>query len=315
MTRKTLHNVEFCHLWIRHVVILLEVFVMITLPTHAEKQTPIQIWNGTNVSASSVTLEAFLSPYGNKSPAVIVCPGGSFCWLDYDNEGVNVAKWLQQNGISAFVLRYRTAGVFAYITHYRILCRGNQYPDMLEDIQRAIQLLRENATKLSIDPNKIGVMGFSAGGYLAMASGIYFDTDYLKPVGITTRVSLRPDFVAAIYPVVSMSDACTHKRSRRGLMGDRKKRNKEMRDSLSLERHVKKDTPPSFVVNCVDDPTVKYHNSELLDSSLTAKGVCHRYIQYSTGGHGFGVAPERTSEEAIRWKEEFLIWIKEIFRY
>ena len=91
-----------------------------------------------------------------------------------------------------------------------------------------------------------------------------------------------PDFVAAIYPVVSMSHPCTHKRSRRALLGEYRKYNKSMRDSLSLEKHVTKGCPPVFLVNCKDDPVVKYHNSELLDSALTVQGVEHRYIQYQT---------------------------------
>lgn len=271
-----------------------------------------RIWEETSVHANNVTIEPFLAIGDSVSPAVIVCPGGSFCWLDYQNEGVNVATWLQQNGISAFVLRYRTTGVFAYVTHCRIIWRGHQYPDEMEDVQRAIQIIRENAGDMNIDPDKIGVMGFSAGGYLAMASGIYYNTDYLDPLGITSKVSLRPDFVAAIYPVVSMSEDCTHKRSRRGLMGETMKWNKQMRDSLSLEKHVRPDTPPTFVVNCTDDPTVNYHNSELLDSALTAAGVRHKYIQYNSGGHGFGVSPDKTSKEAIHWKDEFLRWLDEI---
>lgn len=87
-----------------------------------------------------------------------------------------------------------------------------------------------------------------------------------------------------------------------------------MKDSLSLERHVRSDMPPTFLMNCVDDPIVKYHNSELLDSAMTAKDVNHRYIQYKTGGHGFGATPEKTSEEAIGWREEFLNWVKFIFK-
>lgn len=185
---------------------------------------------------------------------------------------------------------------------------------MLQDVQRSIQLVRENASEYDIDPNKVGVMGFSAGGHLTAMSGEFFDTDVLSLVGIKPTVSLRPNFIAPIYPVVSFTDPSVHKRSRRGALGEGKSINTAMKDSLSLEKHVRVDMPPTFLMNCMDDPIVKYHNSELLDSAMTAKGVHHKYIQYKTGGHGFGATPEKTTSEAIQWREEFLEWIKTLFK-
>ena len=111
-----------------------------------------------------------------------------------------------------------------------------------------------------------------------------------------------------------MVDKSTHKRSRRGLLGEGKSISQEMKDSLSLEKQVRPDMPPTFLMNCVDDPIVKYRNSELLDSAMTAQGVKHIYIQYNTGGHGFGANPKKTTAEAIAWREEFLNWLKEIFQ-
>ena len=102
------------------------------------------------------------------------------------------------------------------------------------------------------------------------------------------REDEMPQFIACIYPVVTMSGEYCHKRSRRALLGDNKKGSRKMQDSLSVEKHIPKGCPPVFLVNCVDDPIVDYHNSVLLDSALTAEGVPHRYIQYKTGGHGFG---------------------------
>lgn len=141
-------------------------------------------------------------------------------------------------------------------------------------------------------------MGFSAGGHLAMSS-----------IELLPR-SEWPAFVAPIYPVVSFVDPCVHKRSRRGLLGDSREHNKRLCDSLSLERHVPKNCPPVFLANCKDDPIVKYHNSELLDSALTANQVPHRYIQYKTGGHGFGASEEKGSAECRQWKSEFIKWFK-----
>lgn len=257
-----------------------------------------------------------MTPYlaeGTNGIACIVCPGGSYFWLDKATEGDGVAKWLQSNGISAFVLEYRVGGIPAFVTHYRLIARGNRFPDQLQDVQRAIMLVREKADEYHIDPNKLGVMGFSAGGHLSGMSGVFFDTDVLSTLGITPKVSLKPDFIALIYPVVSFVDKCTHKRSRRGILGEGHSISREMKDSLSLERHVRHDMPPVFLMNCIDDPIVKYRNSELIDSAMTAIGAPHKYIQYKNGGHGFGATSSKTTSEAIAWREEFLTWLKSLF--
>lgn len=280
--------------------------------TIAIAETSINIWKDT-ACRDNVKLTPFLAD-GNGNIACIVCPGGSYFWLDRETEGYGVARWLQANGISAFVLEYRVGGIPAFITHYRLIARGNRYPDMLQDVQRSIQLLRENAASLGIDSTKIGVMGFSAGGHLTGMAGMFFDNNALNQLGIYPQVSLRPDFIAPIYPVVSFVDDCTHKRSRRGILGEWKSISNQMKDSLSLERHVRPDMPPTYLMNCIDDPIVKCHNSELLDSALTASGVPHRYVKFKTGGHGFGANPHKTSSEAITWKEDFLSWLKKLFK-
>jgi acetyl esterase/lipase len=120
----------------------------------------------------------------------------------------------------------------------------------------------------------------------------------------------RPSFVAAVYPVVTMTDVCLQKRSRRGLLGEKKKNSKTLRQLLSLEQNVPSDCPPVFLVNCIDDPIVDFHNSELLDAALTRRNVQHIYIQYKTGGHGFGASESKGTEECRRWKNEFVKWIK-----
>lgn len=278
-------------------------------------QEIIHIWDGTDVGSSRVTLQSFL-PQTNQYAglAVIVCPGGSYCWHDYEVEGTDVARWLQKEGIAAFVLKYRVQGIFPYIFHSRAIFGGHKHPDMIEDLQRTIQLLREQADRYDIDPSRIGAMGFSAGGHLVMSAACFHATDFLASQGISHAESLRPDFVAPIYPVVSMSHPVTHKRSRRALLGEWGKFSRRMRDSLSVERHIPGDCPPVFLVNCKDDPVVKYHNSELLDSALTSKGIPHRYIQYQTGGHGFGASNIRGTAECRQWRSEFMKWIKELYK-
>lgn len=272
-------------------------------------QEPISLWEDYDVShGKQVTLTPFLAENNANGISVIVCPGGSYYWLDEENEGDDVARWLQSNGISAFVLRYRAAGIGAFIWHHRLLFRGKQYPDMLTDAQRALQWVRQHAKEYKIDPDKVGMMGFSAGGHLVMSAACFNQTDFLED----NHVNLRPAFVAPIYPVVTMRESCVHQRSRRALLSERHQNDPIMRDSLSLERHIPANCPPVFLVNCIDDPVVDYHNSILLDSALTANKVNHRYIQYKTGGHGFGASEEKGTEECRQWKQEFLKWINEI---
>ena len=196
-----------------------------------------KVWEGTPVRAASVTLTEYL-PEGEPLAAVVVCPGGSYFWLDKEGEGSLVA-----------------------------------------------------------------------GGHLVMSAGEFFGTDF---TGLGLETSLRPDFVAPIYPVVSMREPCTHARSRRGLLGDGRTGQQALRDSLSLECHVRPDTPPVFLLCCDDDPVVDPRNSDLLDAALTEKGVPHRYVRYHAGGHGFGADREKFTEETARWQAAFLDWLKEI---
>lgn len=255
------------------------------------------------VAVGGASASQRITPYladsaSNTGIAIVVCPGGSYSWLDMETEGTGVAKWLQANGINAFVLRYRVASVAAYITGFRVLGIGHKYPDMLQDVEDALQYVYEHAQEAGIDTSRIGVMGFSAGGHLTMMSYILNRTHY------------KPKFLCPVYPVVSMSDRrYTHNRSRRGALGVWRQWNRQMQDSLSIERHIPQDCPPVFLVNCKDDPVVRYQNSELLDSALTANHIQHTYIQYATGGHGFGASEQKGTAESRQWKKEFLSWI------
>ena len=265
----------------------------------------VKIWEGTACKANSVTLTEYL-PQGEPRAAVVVCPGGSYHWLDVDAEGTKVGQWLAGEGIAAYVLQYRVAGKFEFAAKYRTFVRGHRYPDMIEDLQRAIQLVRERY----IGP--VGAMGFSAGGHLVMLSAEFYGTNFLARYGIEPEVSLRPDFVAPIYPAVTQNAPLVHKRSRLGLLGEWTVLKQEMRDSLSLEKHVKADTPPVFLLSCRDDKVVDYRNSVLLDSALTASGVPHLYTQYATGGHGFGADTAKQNEETSQWQAAFIEWLKAV---
>ncbi len=252
--------------------------------------------------AGSMRLYAYpADSAANTGMAVIVCPGGSYCWHDMEYEGRQVAQWLNRNGINAFVLKYRVASISAYCLGYRVIGLGNKYPNMLIDVEDALRYVYQHADSLRIDTARIGVMGFSAGGHLCMMSATHNRTQY------------KPAFVCPVYPVVTMTDnRYVHHRSRRGALGVWRHLNQSMRDSLSLEKHISPACPPVFLVNCVDDPVVKYRNSELLDSALNANHVPHRYIQYKTGGHGFGASDTKGTEECRQWKNEFIQWISNL---
>lgn len=278
----------------RRSLIVLISLIVFTLNTFSQ----VNIWEGT-----SNRHHVKLTPYpaaGSAGIAIIVCPGGSYFWHDTNTEGHDVGRWLQQNGISAFVLNYRTASVPAFATHYRLIFRGNRYPDPQDDLRQAVRYLKQHANDYGIDTTKIGAMGFSAGGHLVMSAAELFEKKD------------RPAFVAPIYPVVTMTESCVHKRSRRGLLGDSRTRNKALKDLLSLERHVPADCPPVFLVNCKDDPVVDYHNAILLDSALTARQIPHKYMLYETGGHGFGASDTKGTAECRQWRAQFLEWLKKV---
>ncbi len=280
--------------------VLIGTLMLLTLAAAAQEK----IWSGTRCKSRQVTLKEFL-PEGEPRAAIIVCPGGSYHWLDNDTEGTMVAQWLASEGYAAYVLRYRTAGKVEFIAKYRSVLRGHRHPDMICDLQRAIQLIRERYN------GPVGLIGFSAGGHLVMTAAEFYQTNFLARYEIEPKVSLRPDFVAPIYPVVTLSDdRYVHKRSRLGLLGEQRVRKQSLRDSLSLEKHVHQGVPPVFVLNCVDDNVVEYHNSVLLDSALTAAHVPHHYVQYEYGGHGFGANPEKMKEGTTDgWQAAFMEWL------
>ena len=278
------------------------ILVCLLIVSHAVSATNSDADRLVLKGAGSMRLYAYpADSAANTGMAVIVCPGGSYCWHDMEYEGRQVAQWLNRNGINAFVLKYRVASISAYCLGYRVIGLGNKYPNMLIDVEDALRYVYQHADSLRIDTARIGVMGFSAGGHLCMMSATHNRTQY------------KPAFVCPVYPVVTMTDnRYVHHRSRRGALGVWRHLNQSMRDSLSLEKHISTACPPVFLVNCIDDPVVKYRNSELLDSALNANHVPHRYIQYTTGGHGFGASDTKGTEECRQWKNEFLQWISNL---
>lgn len=253
-----------------------------------------------SANAHKLKLTAFLPKSNPTGTAVIICPGGSYFWLDTELEGEKVALWLNANGIAAFVLEYAHAGWAAFAYHIR--GGGRSFPSGFNDLCEALKQLRDSAEQYGIRADRIGCIGFSAGGHLVMHAA--------------EQLAGSPDemaFAALCYPVVSMTNPCTHRRSRRGLLGEFPK--KVLKDSLSLEKHVPRACPPVFLMNCEDDPVVNPHNSILLDSALTAHNIPHQYEHYKTGGHGYGASASHTTAEAITWKDHFLAWLSDILNW
>ncbi len=248
----------------------------------AAQDASIYLWRnvkGMEKQPSVMFMHKAASDAPHTRSAVIVCPGGSYHHLGLKSEGTTTATWFAANGVTAFVLKYRTAESLYH------------YPAMLQDIQRAIQLVRENAEYWDIDPAKVGVIGFSAGGHLVTMAGEFWQThDELAKLGIQTNVSLRPDFVIPVYPVVSMQDDIAHRWSRNSLLGHGKKNQSQTRkDEFSMELNVPSDMPPTYVVVCDDDPVVIPENSLCLYEALQAAGIPSKLARYPWGGHGFGM--------------------------
>lgn len=283
----------------------------VSIPSDVRK-SKIALWDSKSKGRGKVSFTSYIPADKKSDAAVIICPGGSYFWLDNRNEGEIMALELAANGITAFVLKYRVAGKFNFITDIRVLYDGNRFPRMLEDLQQAIIHVRSNAEYYNINPGKIGAMGFSAGGHLVMLSA----EAGMLPEGIEGYShpgdKAMPDFVVPVYPVVTMSDEeIVHKRSRRALLGMHRS-NADLRDRLSLEKNVPEGCCPVFLVNCSDDPIVDYRNSVELDKALTRSGISHRYIQYPVGGHGFGAQPIAGPDSTYSWTGEFYRWLSDL---
>lgn len=230
--------------------------------------------NGMYNRVTQPTLEIYLPEEEKAScAAVIICPGGGYSVIVYQGEGINTAKEFAKNGVAAFVLKYR-------LPHDSTMLNKTIGP--LQDVQQAIKLVRENASKWRIDSNKVGVMGFSAGGHLAATGATQFSTPYIENSNAT---NLRPDFQILVYPVISMQDSLTHKDSRKNLLGSQP--SKETIDLFSNELHVTKNTPPAYLTHSADDVTVDVDNSIAYFEKLRHQKVDVEMHIYPRGGHGF----------------------------
>lgn len=275
-------------------------FCLLLVLAVSAQPKPVKLWKDVPGMKSQPT-KLYIYPAdksNNTGMAVIIFPGGSYSHtMGIATEGFGVAEWLNKQGINAFVVKYRTGN------------RGYHHPAMIEDAQYAIHYVRQHAKEYGIDPDKVGAMGFSAGGHLVTMTGAFSKDNYLSKLGINDQTSLKPDFVVPVYPVVSMKDGVAHKRSRKNLLT--KHYTPEQQTKFSMELSIPPDMPPVFLVTAKDDPVVKYENSVRLDRSLSKARIPHKFILYDTGGHGYGM-DEKLAPEAGKWKYEFITWLKEI---
>lgn len=224
--------------------------------------------------------------------AVVVCPGGGYGHLAIGHEGHDVAEWLNNLGVAAFVLKYR-------IAPYR-------HPAPLGDAQRAVRLVRARAGQWRVDPRRVGIMGFSAGGHLASTAATHFDAGNADSADPVERESCRPDFAILCYPVISLISDFTHKGSLRNLLGDAP--DPDLLNNLSNQTQVTGQTPPTFLFHTGADTGVPVEHSLAFYAALRTAGVPAELHVYQEGRHGVGLA----SDDPVlsTWPARLADWLK-----
>ena len=223
--------------------------------------------------------------------AMVICPGGGYGGRVVEGEGHGIARWLNAHGIAGVVLEYR-------------LPAGNYHRPLL-DVQRAIRVVRSHAAEWKLDPRRIGIVGFSAGGHLASTAGTHFDGGNEKSADPIERLSCRPDFMVLVYPVITMGEK-THGGSRRNLRGP--SRSAELMDLFSNEKQVTDKTPPAFLTHARTDAVVPVAHSQMFYEALKAKGVPAELQEFPKGNHGFS---GYKGAEWDAWQKRSLEWLGE----
>jgi acetyl esterase/lipase len=240
---------------------------------------------------SEARITVFKPAKGNGT-AIVICPGGGYGVLVAGPEGRGIAAWLNRHGITGVVLEYR-------------LPAGRPHVPLLE-AQRAIRMVRANAKRWEVDPAKVGIMGFSAGGHLASTAGTHFDDGDPKADDPIERNSCRPDFLVLVYPVVTMGEK-THQGSRNNLLG--KSPDAKLVEFFSNERQVTAKTPPAFLAHAKDDRVVVPDNSKAFHEALQTQKVKSKYLELPSGGHGLNGYKGAMWDA---WQEQSLAWLAEM---
>lgn len=267
---------------------------------------PIRLWEGAAPGALGQadhdipTITPYL-PAADKSSgtSIVVCPGGGYGHLA-GHEGEGYAKWLADNGVAAFVLKYRLGS------------KGYRHPVMLGDVSRAIRLVRARAAEWKLDPQRIGVMGSSAGGHLASTAVTHFDAGKADAADAVERQSSRPDFGILCYAVISMEDGVTHGGSKANLLG--KDPDPKLVELLSNEKQVTKNTPPCFVWSTQEDKAVPVTNSLRFVAALQQNGIAYDFHVFQKGPHGIGLSEGKNGAAAgdiHPWGKDLLFWMRQ----
>lgn len=254
----------------------------------------VSLWNGgAPVGAGRVEkADAFITvhrPARSNGAAVVICPGGGYGGLVTGPEGHGIAAWLNRHDITGVVLEYR-------------LPAGRSQVPLL-DAQRALRTVRSRATQWDLDPGRIGIMGFSAGGHLASTAGTHFDDGNPQAGEPIERASCRPDFMILVYPVVTMGDK-THPGTRSNLLG--KNPSPQLVELFSNEKQVTARTPPTFLAHALDDKPVPPENSRALYEALQAHKIPSQYLELPSGGHGLNGYKGPMWDA---WQEQSLAWL------
>src|SRR5262249_13269511 len=257
----------------------------------------LKLWNGKaplgdgkfEERDAQITVHKAQRPNGT---AIVICPGGGYGGLVTGAEGHGIAAWLSRHGVTGVVLEYR-------------LPKGHPYVPLL-DAQRALRTVRANAKAWGIDPEKVGIMGFSAGGHLASTAGTHFDDGDPKAADPVERNGCRPDFMILVYPVITMGEKA-HGGSRNNLLG--KDPEAKLVDLFSNEKQVTAKTPPAFLAHAKDDKVVVPENSQAFYDALRMQKVKARYLELSSGGHGLNGYKGPMWDA---WQEQSLAWLAEL---
>jgi acetyl esterase/lipase len=240
------------------------------------------------------TLAPYVVPEGRATgTAVIVCPGGGYQHLSMDKEGEQPARWFNSIGVTAFVLKYRLGPKY-------------HHPNELMDAQHAIRTVRARAAEFGVRPDRIGIMGFSAGGHLAATAGTHFDDGNASATDPIERVSSRPDFLVLCYPVMTFTEPHVHHGSLHALLGENP--DPKLVTELSNELQVTAKTPPAFLFHTTEDRTVPVENSVMFYLALRKAGVPAEMHIYERGPHGVGLAP--TDEALSSWPARLADWMR-----
>ncbi len=267
-----------------------------------QKSDEREVWDSTDIIRVRLVQEPNITVFlpAKKSAtgqAVIICPGGGYHILAYDWEGFDFAKWLNSKGIAAIVLKYRLPGSKSNIVGYK---------SPLLDAQRAVRLTRYHAKTWNVDPAKIGIMGFSAGGHLASTAGTHFDAGNQAATDKVDQLSSRPDFMVLVYPVITFTQPFMHEGSKKALLGENP--DQALVNNFSNELQVTANTPPTFLIHAADDKAVPVENSLAFFNALRKNNVVSEMHIYPQGGHGFGLAVGQ--EHLSTWSDRLGDWLK-----